>query len=77
MLLANNNELHYQNRLRISDYRKIHQQASFDIVQETNTTGTAAQIAAIQLEAAFRDYSHEDLIVTASWMVAIPEVQCK
>ncbi|MDK3158173.1 class I SAM-dependent methyltransferase [Kamptonema cortianum] len=67
-----NNRLLFQNRLRISDYRQLHEHAGFEILSEVNTTGTAAQIAAIRVAPEFSHYSPADLQVTSSMMVSRP-----
>lgn len=66
-----NNPLQYQNRLRVSDYRAIHHKTNFNIVQESNATGSEADIAAIQLASEFKHYHHDDLIVITNWMISI------
>lgn len=68
-----NNRIHYQNRLRVSDYRRIHQEAGFVIHIEENVTAPDEQIARIQVAPQFAHYSHDELIVTASWMVSVPQ----
>lgn len=62
-----NNPLQYQNRLRISDYRQIHTEAGFDILIEKTASATQQQI---ELANKFKSYSHEDLIVTSSFMIS-------
>jgi len=67
-----NNSLMYQNRLRINDFRAIHQTAGFKIVHEENYIKHAARLDEIKLAAAFREYSREDLIPSSSWMISKP-----
>lgn len=64
-----NNALQYQNRLRISDYRSIHNEAGFDIVSETNKDASNP-IDPEALAEQFKKYSHDDLIITSSFMVS-------
>jgi len=67
-----NNSLMYQNRLRINDFRAIHQTAGFKIVHEKDQIKHAAHLDEIKLAAAFREYSREDLIPSSSWMISKP-----
>ncbi len=59
-----------RNRLRIADYRRIHEQAGFKICYEHNNTGSEADLNKIKLAAKFRTYSREELLVTRSWIVS-------
>ena len=68
-----NNSLQYQNRLRVSDYRQIHHKTHFNIVHEENKTASEADIAAIKLAPEFQHYPQDDVIVTRSWMVSVPD----
>jgi Methyltransferase domain len=65
-----NNDLQYQNRLRVSDYRRAHAQAGFRIVLEQDDDSAAAGLDGLQVAAEFRHYSRRDLAVTTSWMVS-------
>lgn len=65
-----NNQLQYQNRLRVSDYRAIHQRAGWQILHETSQPTQTSQIDQVHLAPEFRHYSREDLIVIESWMVS-------
>lgn len=67
-----NNKIHYQNRLRIVDYRDLHIKSGFKIINEKNEAGSASQIQQIKLADTFRSYKHEDIIVTTSWLVSTP-----
>lgn len=69
-----NNRLLYQNRMRITDYRALHDKAGFEIVSEVNASGTAEQIAQIRLAPEFRHYMSADVQVVASMMVSRPRV---
>lgn len=71
-----NNQLQFQNRLRVSDYRRLHHDNGFDIIREDNRTGTPEQVAQVtqmQLADMFKHYTHDDLIVTASGMVSVAQ----
>ncbi|HEV2717150.1 MAG TPA: class I SAM-dependent methyltransferase [Terriglobales bacterium] len=65
-----NNSLLYQNRLRISDYRRIHADAGWEIVFEQADPGWQDDLATIPLAEEFRDYSRDDLQVPTCWMVS-------
>jgi hypothetical protein len=70
-----NNSLHYQNRLRISDYRRIHCQTGFGIVAENDQIGSREHLSSIRLAKEFRRYTPADLCVVRSWMIAVREPQ--
>src|SRR5690606_22620300 len=65
-----NNSLQYQNRLRVSDYRALHERAGWQMLHEASLPTQTSQIDEIQLAPEFRHYTREDLIVTESWMVS-------
>jgi hypothetical protein len=59
-----NSDLQYQNRLRISDYRKMFERARFGIVKEMITWPEATELAALRslkLLPQFQRYSESDL----------------
>lgn len=68
-----NNKLQYQNRLRVSDYRKTHEQAGFHIKSEVNQIAEQHDIEKIQLADQFQAYSYDDVIVVQSFMVSQPK----
>lgn len=65
-----NNDLQYQNRLRISDHRRIHQAAGFKIVYEINEKGSPEELECMTISEEFRRHSNEELLVFGSWMVS-------
>lgn len=65
-----NNPLHFQNRLRLSDYRRLHEDEGWTILVEDATEGSAEQLATVPLAPSFRRYSGHDLAVFESWMVS-------
>jgi hypothetical protein len=65
-----NNPLQYQNRLRISDWRRAHTAAGFRIVLEQNDDSASGALDSLQVAPEFRHYSRTDLAVTSSWMVS-------
>jgi hypothetical protein len=67
-----NNALIYQNRLRVSDYRELHRQAGFTIIQENNQAPHVDKLQSIKLAKGFEHYSTEDLMPTSSWMISRP-----
>lgn len=62
-----------QNRLRVSDYRRLLKAAGFEVVQERNTVGRLEDLRRTTLAPRFRSYADEDLLVTRSWMTARPQ----
>lgn len=67
-----NNNVAYLNRLRISDYRRLHQDAGFTVVHEDNVSGSQADLARVPLAAEFRGNPPADLAVTSSWIISQP-----
>ena len=67
-----NNPIIPQNRLRLSDYRSLIEQAGYRIVKEIETPGRLDDLRRIPLAPEFRKYSLEDLLVLYSWLVATP-----
>jgi hypothetical protein len=68
-----NSSLHYQNRLRISDYRRLFTQTGWRIVGESSERGTESDLEPIPLARRFRRYAREDLLVYRSWITGSPE----
>lgn len=66
-----NNRLQYQNRLRLSDYRRLVEDAGFAIVAVEGERGSAPELDRIQLAPRFRGYSREDLLVLRIWVTAV------
>ncbi len=67
-----NNALLYQNRLRVPDYRRAHEQTGFEIVEETTNTDHADDLRGLSLARQFRHYTWEELTPTQVWHVAAP-----
>jgi SAM-dependent methyltransferase len=65
-----NNSLHYQNRLRITDYRRLHDRTGFRILAQDDTIGPKEVLQSIRLAPEFRSYTPEDLAVVRSWMIS-------
>lgn len=64
-----NNPLHYQNRLRISDYRDLFVDTGWEIVAEDDYSRPARELRAIPVHSDFDRYSEEDLLVTSATVV--------
>lgn len=65
-----NSPLTPQNRLRVSDYRKLNRAAGFEVKREDNTSLAASELGQIALAPEFRHYAKEDLLVGWSEMVS-------
>lgn len=68
-----NNKLLHQNRLRVSDFRRIHADTGFKILSEHNNKGSEVDLDSIRVAEEFRNLSREELIVVDSWMVSTRE----
>lgn len=65
-----NNSLNYQNRLRLSDYRRLHQSAGFRVLAEQHDEGRRSDLDGLRLAKEFRSYPREELLVIRAWMVS-------
>ena len=66
-----NNRLHYQNRLRVSDYRAVIEGAGFAIVAEKPSYGKPHEFDDLVVHREFRDRSREDLFTLFTWITGI------
>jgi hypothetical protein len=66
-----NNRLHYQNRLRISDYRAIFEAAGFAIVAEKPTRGKPHEFDGLAVDRRYRDTPEGDLFTLFAWLTAV------
>jgi len=67
-----NNDVQHLNRLRITDYRELHETAGFSTVHEECTPGSIETLTRVPLAGEFRHYSREDLAVLNAWIVSRP-----
>ena len=65
-----NNPLQYQNRLRVSDFRRMIEDAGFQVIAEEAEQGSAHELDRIRLDASFRRYPSEELRVLRCWLTA-------
>lgn len=65
-----NNSLQYQNRLRVSDYRRLHEAAGFMVMSEIGRLEPENLLSTIQLADKFLSYSAEELLTTECWIVS-------
>lgn len=66
-----NSPVEYQSRLRVTDYRKLHESSGFRIAREDSTRGVRADLETVQLDSDFSAYPVEDLLVTYTWLVSV------
>ncbi len=69
--------LHYQNRLRHSDYLTLFREAGLEVLEARRIDGTAADLASLAqlpLDRRFRGYSIEDLAVRGAFVVLRPSL---
>lgn len=67
-----NNSLHYQNRLRISDYRRVLAETGWEILDEDSNKRPAEELRRVRVHPSFGDYAEEDLRVTGSRLITRP-----
>ncbi|MEZ5402954.1 MAG: class I SAM-dependent methyltransferase [Bryobacteraceae bacterium] len=67
-----NNDVMYQNRLRITHYQSLHRQTGFHIVHEAITDDYRNALKDIELAPEFRQFKPEELAPTAVWAVSKP-----
>jgi hypothetical protein len=65
-----NNSIHYQNRLRLSDFRDLHAETGWKIVREAPVRGTLEDLRKVPLAPEFRDHSEDDLLAYEATIVA-------
>jgi hypothetical protein len=65
-----NSPLIWQNRLRISDFKKMIAESGFTIISQDNETGSLDDLAEVKLAPEFRHYTQEELLVLHSWITA-------
>jgi hypothetical protein len=65
-----NSPIIWQNRLLISDFRRLMKEAGFEIAHEENILGSAAELAKVKLAPEFQKYRQEDLLVMESLFTA-------
>ena len=68
-----NNPLQYQNRLRIRDYRSLHESAGFKVVAEENVRDPMDIVKDMRAARGLAACTVEETQVTESWMVLVPD----
>ena len=63
-----NNPLHYQNRLRVSDFRALHQDCGWQVLEEDSARKSSEVLRGLPLAPEFRRYDEADLLVYESWI---------
>lgn len=64
-----NNPLHFQNRLRVNDYRQLFRDHDWELVDEHDVSRPAEELHAVPVHRDFAHYREEDLLVTAARFV--------
>lgn len=67
-----NNSLHYQNRLRLPDFRALHERCGFEVLEEENRREPLERLRSVPLASPFTRYVEDDLAVYDSWMISRP-----
>jgi hypothetical protein len=67
-----NNRLHYQSRLRLPDYRALHRDARWLILEENLRAEPAGVLRSIELADEFRGIDEDALRVTEAWITSGP-----
>jgi hypothetical protein len=62
----------WQNRIRLSDYRRLLEETGFVLKQADNTSGLDAELDRVPLAPEFQNYSRADLLVLHSILTAAP-----
>jgi len=63
-----NNSLHYQNRLRLADYRRLLESAGLVIVKERSDRRACTDLDRIRIAKKFQGYSRDELLITRTWI---------
>jgi hypothetical protein len=71
-----NSGLAYQNRLRYSDYRALHESSGFEVVDSLARAPRAAELIKLLVSVTLADefvrYSADDLAITTAWFASRP-----
>ncbi len=67
-----NNDLQFVNRLRLSDFVRMHRETGWKIIETSNLTRPLAELRSIPLAAEFGRYDEDDLLVYATWLTSQP-----
>lgn len=67
-----NNSLHYQNRLRISDYRRVLAETGWEILDEDSSVRPAQELQRVPVHPSFHAYPEDDLRVVTSRLITRP-----
>ncbi|HXV77648.1 MAG TPA: class I SAM-dependent methyltransferase [Candidatus Polarisedimenticolaceae bacterium] len=67
-----NNDLQFQNRLRLSEFRSLHRRTGWQIVHEESRDQPVEVLRRVPLAERFRRYDENDLRVFESWIVSRP-----
>ena len=65
------NSIQPQNRLRITDYRRLHEQAGFKVLEELNRPGSIPDLKKVKLDAVYKVNSDTDNAVSHTLMVSM------
>lgn len=66
-----NNDLQYQNRLRIPDFIAIHERCGWTVVREEHSLGPIEELRKVRVARELRDrYSEDELRVHAAWVIS-------
>jgi hypothetical protein len=67
-----NNSLHFQNRLRAPDYRRLVEDAGFRIADERVERGSPTELDGIEPASRFSHHELDDLLVHSMWLTLVP-----
>jgi Methyltransferase domain len=62
--------IHSQNRLRPSDYKRLHKTGRWTISAEDSIQGCPEDLRRVDLAEKFREYSQEDLLCLETWLTS-------
>jgi SAM-dependent methyltransferase len=62
----------WQNRIRLSDYRRLLEETGFIVKQADNLSGLEADLDRVPLAPEFQKYSRSDLLILHSVLTAVP-----
>jgi len=66
-----NNSLHYQNRLRLSEYFALHKNAGWKIVRVEPESGDIDEVRREPIHEEFRRFQIDDLAVKTAWITSV------
>ena len=67
-----NSPIEHQNRMRMADFRRLHNDAGFELVAEETVSAPEEELSKVTPHSDFSQMTREDLLVMSCWQVSVP-----